>query len=372
MNRVHILTPSTVPGDAISNDVFGMRRWFRRQGFRVRVYAGTCDDELRHLVRPLRAYRRYAQVTEDILIYHHSVGWRAGWAAYRDSRNRKIIKYHNVTRPVFFEPYNSNYVRTCLRGEQQTRWLAQSNAELFLSDSDFNGQDLSAAGASAEACHTVPPFHHIGRLMALAVDEALATELRGRENWLFVGRVSPNKGQLHLIRALGYYHHYLRRRAHLLLVGGIDSGLNVYNQQLNEEIRRQCLQGWVHFRGKVNDCQLKTYYAHASAFVCASEHEGFCVPLAEAMYYGVPVVAYGGSAVGGTLGDAGLVWETPSPLLFAESVHALVSQPDIRTAVVRSQRRRYWTQFSTRAIARRLGRAVTGVIHSRESAAKPW
>src|SRR5947209_8629398 len=96
MSRIHILTPSTVPGDAISNDVLGMRRWFRRQGYRVHVYAGSCDDALRRMVRPLRAYRRYLEIAEDILIYHHSVGWPAGRALYSKSRNRKIIKYHNV------------------------------------------------------------------------------------------------------------------------------------------------------------------------------------------------------------------------------------------------------------------------------------
>jgi glycosyltransferase involved in cell wall biosynthesis len=362
MNRVHILTPSTVTGDAISHDVLGMRRWFRRRGLPTTIYTGSWSEDLQQLVRPLSAYCRHLAAADDLLIYHHSVGWPEGLALYRRSRNRKVVKYHNVTRPVFFEPYNENYVRTCRRGQKETRWLARSGAKLYLSDSDFNSWDLIAAGAPPAACRTVPPFHRIGRLDALALDGALAEELRRQPALLFAGRVSPNKGHLHLIRMLAYYHHYLGGRAHLYLVGSIDSGLKRYNDQLQDEIRRLRLQEWVHLTGKVDDRQLRTYYACATAFVCASEHEGFCVPLAEAMYYGIPIIAYGGSAVAGTLGEAALVWETPSPALFAESIQRLVESAELRTRLEQAQRQRYAAQFTCRAIGRQLAAALALVF----------
>jgi glycosyltransferase involved in cell wall biosynthesis len=131
---------------------------------------------------------------------------------------------------------------------------------------------------------------------------------------------------------------------------------------LRDEVRRHRLQGWVHFRGKVMDRQLKTYYTFASAFVCASEHEGFCVPLVEAMYYGIPIVAYGSSAVAETLGDAGLVWQTPSPALFAESIRQISERPEIRATLVQSQRRRFACQFTTAAIERRLAEALAPLL----------
>jgi glycosyltransferase involved in cell wall biosynthesis len=368
MTRIHLLTPSIVPGDAVSEDVLGMARWFGKQGYTAYAYAGRCHEQLRHKVRPLRAYRRYLGVEEDLLIYCHSVGWPAGMAFYERTRNRKIVRYQNVTPPIYYHPYNQNYVRTCLRGEKETRQLARSEPELWLAGSDFNAQGLIAAGADAHLCRTVPPLHRIGRLDKLPVDQTLAKELGQRHNLLFVGRLTPNKGHIHLIRTLAYYHHFLGGQAHLVLVGSMDPGLNDYHQELSDEVRRHRLQDWVHFRGKVMDRQLRTYYTHASAFVCASEHEGFCVPLVEAMYYGIPIVAYGSSAVAETLGDAGLAWETPSPALFAESIRQIHEHPEICATLVRSQRRRFAAHFTTAAIERRLAEALVPLLPLRSQA----
>src|SRR5262249_17819707 len=181
-------------------------------------------------------------------------------------------------------------------------------------------------------------------------------------------RLTPNKGHIHVIRALAYYHHFLGGQAHLLLVGSMDPGLKEYHQALGDEVRRHRLQGRVHFRGKVMDRQLKTYYTYASAFVCASEHEGFCVPLVEAMYYGIPIVAYGSSAVAETLGDASLVWGTPSPALFAESIRQIHEHPEICATLVQSQRRRFASHFTTAAIERRLAEALAPFLPLRSKA----
>ena len=362
MARIHLLTPSIIPGDAVSSDLLGMRRWFRRQGHEAFAYAGRCHEGLRHQVRPLRAYRRYLASRDDVLIYHHSVGWPAGLALYEMSRNRKIVRYHNVTPAHFYEPYNTSYVRACLRGIKETRWLARSRPELFLAASDFNAQGLIASGAQPSACRTIPPLHGIGDLDQLQVDEELAAQLRDRTNLLFVGRVTPNKGQLHLIRALAYYLRYLGQDAHLYLVGGFDVGIPGYLEELQSEIRRHRLQDRVHLCGKVMARQLKTYYTHASVFVCASEHEGFCVPLVEAMYYGIPIVAYGGSAVGATLGDAGIVWGTPAPALFAESIRQIITRPEVRAILVHRQRERFNEHFTAAAIERKLAEIFPAIL----------
>jgi glycosyltransferase involved in cell wall biosynthesis len=364
MSRIHLLTPNLVPGDAVSTDVLAMRRWLRQRGHETHVYAGRCHPAFRGQVRPLKAYEAFQQGRDDLLIYHHSVGWPAGLALYQASHNRRIVRYHNVTPAVFYKPYNIHYVRACRQGERETRRLAQSSPELFLADSEFNAQGLVAFGADPGSCRTVPPFHSIARLDNLPADATLAAELQGRSNWLFVGRLSPNKGQRHLIRALGYFQRYLGGQAHLLLVGGCDSGLIDYNEELRAEVRHQRLEGRVHFVGKVSDRALKTYYTHGSVFVCASEHEGFCVPLAEAMHFGIPIVAYSGSAVGFTLSDAALTWETPSPALLAESVRLIEERPEVRAALVRNQRARFQSQFTTEAIGLRLQEALLPLLDS--------
>src|SRR5262249_31601339 len=116
MSRIHLLTPSIIPGDAVSSDVLGMRRWLRRRGHEAHAYAGRCHEDLRKKVRPLRTYRKFLECRDDVVIYHHSVGWPAGMALYEMSRNRKVVRYHNVTPAAFYQPYNASYVRACLRG----------------------------------------------------------------------------------------------------------------------------------------------------------------------------------------------------------------------------------------------------------------
>jgi glycosyltransferase involved in cell wall biosynthesis len=362
MSRIHILTPAVLHGDAVSNDVLGMRRWFRKHGFQAHVYTSRQHRSLKPKVRPLQEYEQYLENREDVLLYHHSVGWPAGLALYERSRNRRVLKYHNVTPAVYYRSYNKGCIRMCRDGQEATHRLVRTRPELVLADSDFNVRELMAQGAEAAACRTVPPFHRIHELERLPPDETLAAELRERKNLLFVGRMAPNKGQLHLIRTLAYYQRYLNGQAHLHLVGIFLPGLNQYRDELEREVRRHRLHGRVHFAGRVSNRQLKTYYAHASVFVCASEHEGFCVPLAEAMYFGVPIVAYGGSAVAGTLGEAGLVWERPAPALLAESIRLIEERRDVRQALVQRQRERFAAHFAIDAIERRLADALAPIL----------
>jgi glycosyltransferase involved in cell wall biosynthesis len=165
--------------------------------------------------------------------------------------------------------------------------------------------------------------------------------------------VVPNKGHVHAIRAFAHYYHHLRGRgARLFLVGKQDERLKRYTDELSHEVARHHLDGAVEFPGSVSPRQLKTYFGHAAVFLCTSLHEGFCVPLAEAMCYQVPIVAYNGGAVGWTLGKAGLVWDRLDPALFGESIRRVVEDSRVRDALIRSQRRRYFQHFTPEAIER--------------------
>jgi len=357
--QVHILTPAILPGDAISNDVLGMRRWFRKRGFVARAYAWRCHPKMRKKVRPLRSYHRHLANPNDILIYHHSVGWPIGYSYYAQSKNRKVVKYHNVTPSGFYRAHNRIIYRSCLRGSQETEQLIASNPAIFLADSDFNAEELIRLGVDRKTCRIVHPFHRLNHKKEIALNERLGRQLRGKVNLLFVGRLAPNKGQIHLIRALGYYRRHFRSQADLILIGNFDPGLESYwHSSLHYEVCRQGVQECVHLPGKVSARQLRTYYAHAFAFLCASEHEGFCVPLIEAMHYGVPIVAYSSTAVSVTVADAGLLWQTPDPMLFAESIQLLVEKPELRQQLIEQQKRRFEAHFKLRHIERQFEDAL--------------
>jgi glycosyltransferase involved in cell wall biosynthesis len=361
MTQIHLLTPHVVPGDAVTNDALGMMRWFRRRGYPATLYARRAHPALRRQVRPLREYLAHLDQVGDVLVYHHSVGWPTGIEVYQRSRNRKIVKYHNVTPAIFYRDYNRRFVKACVYGRRETRRLVRAGADVWLADSDFNGQELRRLGIRT-ACYTVAPIHRIGALDKLPLDRHLSAELRKQPTLLFVGRLAPNKGHLHVIRALAHYRHRLGGTARLALVGYLDPSLVPYRQELEAEAARLRVTESVHYAGKVSPRQLKTYYTHAAAFVCASEHEGFCVPLAEAMYYGLPIVAYGGTAVSHTLGQTGLAWETPAPALLAESICFLEENSEARAEVVRAQRERFDSTFTRSVIERDLEAALSPVL----------
>jgi glycosyltransferase involved in cell wall biosynthesis len=361
MARIHLMTPHTRPGDAVTNDLLGMQRWLRCRGHEAHAYAEERHRSLRHAVRPLKDYLGCYQEADDLLIYHHSVGWPRGVWLFERTRNRRVVRHHNVTPGGFLGPYNRLIAAMCRRGQRQTRRLIRTGAERWLADSAFNVEDVVAAGARPRDCRVVYPFHTIEEEEALPLDEALADRLRGRTNLLFVGRVAPNKGHLHLIRTLGYYLRHIGD-ADLILAGSFLPGLEAYRHELELEVLRLRLQGKVHFTDKLSPEKLRTYYRHATVFLCASEHEGCCVPLVEAMYHRVPIVAFGGSAVPHTLGDAGLYWDTPAPALLAESVGQIVHRPEIRDTLVARQWARYQAEFTTAAIGAALDAALAPIL----------
>jgi glycosyltransferase involved in cell wall biosynthesis len=362
MMRFHLLTPNVELGDAVSNDALGMCRWLRRHGHRARLYAQRCNPKLRRRVWPIRAYERYLRCPDDVLIYHHSVGWPRGVELYERSQNRRILRYHNVTPASFYPSYNRLFVKACKLGAQETARLVRAEPELCLADSAFNGSGLVEVGASADRCLTIPPFHAIPRLDRAPLNERLASRLGNVCHWLFVGRLSPNKGHRHVIRALGYYRRYLGREATLTLVGNYDPGLHSYWEDLRQEVRRWGLQDHVDFAGKVSRSKLRTYYNASRYFVCASEHEGFCVPLVEAMYHGLPIVAFASSAIPDTVADTGIVWGAPSPLLLAESIGWLEEHPEARADVIAKQRERYQENFTIEAIGANLDKALAHLL----------
>ena len=234
---------------------------------------------------------------------------------------------------------------------------------MYLSDSAYNERELVAQGADATCCRVVPPFHHIDRLAALNADaEVLSACHDGRTNVLFVGRVAPHKGHQALLEAFAVYHRLYDGNSRLLLVGKEDPRLERFSARLREQARRLGVHGVVTFTGEVSDERLKAYFEAADVFVSASEHEGFCVPLVEAMALRLPIVAHGSSAVPDTVGPAGLLWDAPDPFLFAESIACVVTDQTVRTALGERGWRRYQERFHNQRIEGRFLEAVQCVL----------
>jgi glycosyltransferase involved in cell wall biosynthesis len=138
-----------------------------------------------------------------------------------------------------------------------------------------------------------------------------------------------------------------------VIVGRGDPRLAVYTEALHARTARLGLGEAVVFTGGVSLAALRAYYQAAHLFVITSRHEGFCVPLVEAMALGVPVLALGSTAVPGTVGDAGLVWQEDDPQLLAESMHRLVTDREAAAVLGARGCRRYHDHFTNARIEHR-------------------
>jgi len=359
MTRIAIVSPTILPGDAVGHDILHMGRILSEQGHEVELFStnwGTPDPRNQDNLH----VRDYLDGDPSaLLILHHAIGWIHAVPSITEANCRRVVKYHNVTPERFYDSLNEGYADLCRKGRTQLRELIEAQCDLYLADSPVNLRELLDMGAEPDRCAVSPPFNDIGRLLEIAADaEVLRDYGDGKTNLLFVGRRAPNKGHRFLIDAFAAYREHYNRHSRLVLVGKGDPALAEYNDALRQQVQRLHLGGHVVFLDSATESELRGYYETASAFVVASEHEGFCVPVVEAMALRVPIVAYGTTAVPHTVGDAGLVWDEPDPFLLAQSIDTVVRDAAVRRQLTERGWRRYRNLFANERIQRNFLRAL--------------
>ena len=284
--------------------------------------------------RRIWEYERVAS-PETVGLFHFSIGSAAARLA-RAAPGRLVLRYHNITPPEFFAEHLPHLARQCHQGRRELRAFA-SRTELALGVSEFNRRELEEAGFARTGVLPIPLDLDalVGGRRSAAVTKLYAD---GRTNLLFVGRIIPNKRIEDLLRIFAVYQRSIEPASRLLLVGD-HWGYEPYLLRLEELARALAVED-VAFTGQVEDDELRAYYAASAAYVSMSEHEGFCVPLLEAMAFELPVIAYDAGAVAETLDGAGVLLRDKHPETAAELVQRLVSHTPLRAAVLESQARR--------------------------------
>ena len=353
MSRIAILTPTLTSADAVSNDVLTMRRVLSERGHEVRIFAENSSLAGEQIQAPAAALR-YVRAPDDMLIYHHSIGCTSGVETMKAATCRKIVKYHNVTPPEFFAGISESHQHLCMSGRSQLKDIVASAPDLYLAASEFNSLDLLEAGSEREKTFVVPPFNQADGLRAGEADlEVFDTYHDECVNLLSVGGVRPNKGHADLIEAFATYCYNFNAQARLFIVGAGNKAFADYEAALRQLIDEWSLDSRVVFTGEVSNEALKSYYLLADALLMTSEHEGFCVPLVEAMAMKVPIVAYASTAIPETADDTALIWDERDPYLMAQSIDFLQTNEEARMALVYRGSRRYEENFSNNAIAKR-------------------
>jgi glycosyltransferase involved in cell wall biosynthesis len=328
--RVHQVLATLGYGDAIGHEVLGIQRVLRAAGYDSEIFVETADSRLESLTRDFRELVDFSH-PDNLLLHHFSLGSKASRTAFA-LPDRMALIYHNITPPEYFVGVHRTLARQCFRGRRELRAYA-SRCDLALGDSEFNRQDLEALGFPRTAVlPVVPDFSHLDRAPNWLVAQDFDDDWT---NILFVGRVIANKKIENLIRYFHAYHTSVNPRSRLLIVGA-QSGFERYLASLHQ-LTATLGTSHVHFVGHVSDEELVAFYELADLFLCASEHEGFCVPLVEAFYKQVPVLAYAATAVPSTMDGAGVLFDDTDPLHVAALMDAILSDAALQDRIVDGQ-----------------------------------
>ena len=335
MRAIHQIVAGYAGGDAISNEARAMRALFRRWGYESQIYSERKRilPELRSEARDLAAGRGDFR-PDDVVLLHLSIGSDVN-DLFPQLPGRKALLYHNITPPEYFRGIQEQTASLLDRGRRQARALAGA-AAVVMADSRFNAGEIAAMGhANPQVLPLVLDFS----MLRSRPDRRILRQYRdGLANILFVGRCDPNKKIEDLLNAFYYFQRYVQPASRLIHVGS-HAGMEQYHALLLTRSRELQLKN-VEFVGAVSQDELNAYYEVAKAFLCLSDHEGFCIPLLEAMTHDVPVVAHAAGAVPETLDGAGVLVREKNYDLIAETLGRVSEDAPLRAALLRGQRER--------------------------------
>ncbi|EMJ91122.1 glycosyltransferase family 4 protein [Leptospira alstonii] len=296
MRQVQQFSAGFNPGDAISNQMLEIRNYLRDLEYKGDIFSENIGASKLPFVKK---YKTYGKSSKDILFYHHSI--HSGVFDFlRSFRSPRILIYHNVTPHHFFESYDLKMSYLLKKGREDLKKMKE-RFDFVFAVSKFNQKELEEL-----------EFQNVGILpITYQLSENFPKIERSNsavKKILFVGRITPNKKQDDLIRLAYAYKSMISDRFQFYLAGFSSRELYLYREELERMLDFYDLRKNVLITGFLSDVELNNLYQEADVFVSMSEHEGFCVPLIEAMVHRIPILAYSGGAVPETLNGAGIIF----------------------------------------------------------------
>jgi len=332
-SAVHQLVHTLSYGDAISGEVMSLQYCFREMGFESEIYAINVHPSYKGQARK---YTELDLSYAGRVILHYSIGSPLN-RMYEDlSGAHRTLIYHNLTPPEWFKGINPRIVREIEAGVAELPQLCRISNSL-IADSTFNLGELKKLGFS-------------GEVLELPVDTRKWKEDRNGGIYslvksepgvhvLHVGRLAPNKCIEDIIKSFYFLHHHINKQSRLWLVG-IDIDTELYAYSLKRLVQELRLEQAVNFVGCLADSEVRALYEACSVYLCMSEHEGYCLPLIEAMHFGLPVISYASSAVPETMSDGGILLNEKRHAEIAELINYIEEDQDFRNRLVQAGRDR--------------------------------
>ena len=332
--RIIQLVSSLNYGDAVGNEVIAFKKFFQEKGFVSEIYAETIHKRV-----PANVARYFKYMPEfddnDIVIYHFSS--QCGmFEMVKKLKCKVILRYHNITPPHFFHDYDRNSEKATSIGLHQAAQL-KDYVDYCFPVSEFNKQDLIDIGYTCPM-RVVPILIRFSDYEQQPSSKVIEKYSDGQTNILFVGRMAPNKKVEDVISCFAEYKNTYNENARLFLVGSFNDD-DKYYQMLCKHIKNIGVKDVI-FPGHIMFDEILAYYKIADVFLCMSEHEGFCVPLVEAMYFHVPIVAYASTAIPSTLNGSGVLLDYKDAKIASKIINRIVNDMAFAKDIISLQDKR--------------------------------
>lgn len=311
LHRIKRITPAIIQllpnfsnNDAIGNMVDEIQKSFSKEGLENFI---VCEGGAYNNNPLCFNLRKFKFLKNDLIIYHMSTGCYSSKVYFKCKSANKIMIYHNITPEKYF---NGKRKRIVKKGRKQLLKLKNvTNASIC--DSVYNAKELESIGY--KNIHVIPVIHKIDNLLLQT------TKIVPHNNPVFitVGRIAKNKCIIDVIKIFKEIA-FLNNDAKLYIIGKIDN--KQYYEDIIKFVDNNNLKDKINFVFNINSNELANFYANSDGYICMSEHEGFCVPLLEAMAFNVPVFAYNSSAIKETMGNSGIIYDNKNFELIAKNI----------------------------------------------------
>lgn len=324
---IHQFSPTANYGDGVTNGMLYMQKILQELGFDSNIYAERYDEKLEGQILS------YKQIDKEdlnqLLFVHYSIFY--DFSAWMDALPiKKHMIYHNITPAEFFKD-NPHLYKMCKDGREILP-LLKEKFDGYIGDSDLNSQELLNLGY--KDVKTIPLLIDVNKKVSHPFDTHYFDQISQDFSIMFVGRIAPNKAQHDLVKIAKEYKKYNNDFKFYIIGGTTDK---TYENRLREEILESDLEENVILTGKISDEKLYAHYRASDAFVCMSEHEGFGIPLVEAMLFGVPVIAFNSSNIKSTLNGGGILFEEKRYEYIAATISLIRTNRAFRRAILLTQ-----------------------------------
>jgi glycosyltransferase involved in cell wall biosynthesis len=315
---------ATIEKSAVGNHGIAINNAMADNGFDVPMFSETIRPEFRDTVSNFETFKNTLK-DDDVVFYQFANPSPMADLLY-ERKCKLILNYHCITPAYFFERYDLHTCEAISRARTQLARLAPI-CSAAVAVSDFNASELIELGY--KNVEVIPPVFSDVFYKAPMLDQS---ENDKQTKWLFVGRIAPHKSIHKIIEAFDFYIRNVDKNAKLTIVGKCD--VELYGKKINQLIQKRNLSKSVEIRNDCSQKELASLYFDSSVFVSLSEHEGFGVPIVEAMASGLPVVALRAGAVEETVSGAGILLDSSDAIIVAAAVKELVANDVLRDEVI--------------------------------------